>query len=150
MRVFRPCDLLGDLSQRSIFLAGPTPRSETVPSWRPAAVKLLEEWGFGGDVLAPEPFVGIFDDQVSWEFHALENCGRICFWVPRDMEHLPGFTTNVEFGRYVASERILYGRPSGAPKTRYLDWMYTRLTDRQPYEHLDEMLKEAISECGQL
>lgn len=34
---------------------------------------------------------------------------------------MPAFTTNVEFGEDLHSGKMLYGRPDGAPKMRYLD-----------------------------
>ena len=142
MRVFRPGDSLESLESTSVFLAGPTPRSESFASWRPAAIQLLEALDFTGDILAPEPFVGSFDVQVEWEYRGLESCKVICFWVPRDLQDLPGFTTNVEFGRYVNSGRVLYGRPNGAPKTRYLDWLYSKTTGKEPFECLPEMLRQ--------
>ena len=40
--------------QKSIFLAGPTPRDVKILSWRIAAFKFLEENGFDGLVYVPE------------------------------------------------------------------------------------------------
>ena len=40
--------------KKSIFLAGPTPRSKEVKSWRPEAIRLLKEKGFDGVVFVPE------------------------------------------------------------------------------------------------
>lgn len=136
MRVLRPGDSLAEMDRDSIFLAGPTPRSDTVASWRPSAISHLKQCHFTGDVLAPEPFVGSFDEQVAWEYQGLENCRLICFWLPRDLISLPGFTTNIEFGRYVDSGRCLYGRPNGAPKTKYLDWLYSKLSGKKPFPNL--------------
>src|SRR4051794_22004305 len=80
----------------SLFLAGPTPRSSAVASWRPAALALLGELGFAGTVLVPERHDGSarfdYHDQVEWEFAGLEACSVIAFWVPRDPQTLPGFT----------------------------------------------------------
>lgn len=142
MRVLRPGDTLENLHRKSVFLAGPTPRSENIVSWRPDAIEMLEALGFEGDILAPEPFIGVFDVQVDWEYRGLEGCEVICFWVARHLQDLPGFTTNVEFGRYIDSGRIVYGRPSGAPKTRYLDWLYLKTTGKAPFESLPEMLRQ--------
>ena len=147
MRVLRPGDPRRDLKPRSIFLAGPTPRLDYVESWRPAAIVELGSLGFEGDVLAPEPFVGDFHRQVNWEFEALENCGCICFWIPRDLEFLPAFTTNVEFGRYVASGRTVYGRPEEAPMTGYLDWLYEKFCGREPESNLCELMRLAVDKC---
>lgn len=113
-------------SERSIFLAGPSPRSRDVKSWRPQALQYLGKKGFQGTVFVPEDRHGNAPDsylnQVEWETDALLMSDIIVFWVPRDMDVLPGFTTNVEFGEWVNSGRVAYGRPDGAPKTRYLDY----------------------------
>jgi hypothetical protein len=110
----------------SLFLAGPTPRSRDVASWRPAALRLLREADFAGTVFVPEdPEEGglpaaYADEQVHWEWRCLDHATRIVFWVPRDLKTLPGFTTNVEFGLYCRSGKALLGFPPGVPKTRYL------------------------------
>lgn len=39
---------------KSIFLAGPTPRDKNTPSWRPQALEILRDMGFGGPVYVPE------------------------------------------------------------------------------------------------
>src|SRR5262249_44966669 len=89
----------------SLFLAGPTPRSNLVASWRPDALGILRQLGFTGIVLVPErrdlSAKVSYLDQVEWEYAGLETCSVLAFWVPRELESLPGFTTNVEFGRYV-------------------------------------------------
>jgi hypothetical protein len=141
-------DQPAEVRHPSIFLAGPTPRSPDVSSWRPAALDLLRGLEFAGAVLVPERrdwTVG-FDylDQVDWEFAGLEGCSVIAFWLPRQLPDLAGFTTNVEFGRYVGTGRCVYGRPDGAPHTRYLDWLYTRLTGKQPETTLSATLKAAV------
>ncbi len=132
----------------SIFLAGPAPRSTDVPSWRPEALGALRALGFGGTVLVPEPrdWSARFSylDQVEWEYAGLEACSVVAFWVPRDLAALPGFTTNVEFGRYVASGRCVYGRPEGAPHTKYLDWLYAKLTGRAPEPTLPATMRAAV------
>src|SRR5581483_11776507 len=93
------------VTHRSIFLAGPTPRSSHVKSWRPEAINILRESNFSGTVLVPErrDWTVKFDyiEQVEWEWKGLEDCSIIVFWVPRDLQTMPAFTTNVEFGSYV-------------------------------------------------
>ena len=132
----------------SIFLAGPTPRAAGVRSWRPEALELLRELGFAGVVLVPErqDWSARFSylDQVEWEYAGLETCSVLAFWVPRDLDTLPGFTTNVEFGRYVGSGRCVYGRPPDAPHTRYLDWLYNKLTANSPQSTLEATMRAAI------
>jgi nucleoside 2-deoxyribosyltransferase-like protein len=115
----------------SIFLAGPTPRSEDVKSWRPEALTLLEEQGFNGHVFVPETsewgWLGDYAGQVHWEWEALGKAACTLFWVPRDLETMPAFTTNVEFGFMIAlaPERVVLGHPGGAPKMRYLTKLCT-------------------------
>jgi hypothetical protein len=141
-----------DTRPPSLFLAGPTPRSPEVPSWRPEALDLLRGCGFGGTVLVPErrDWSVKFDylDQVEWEFAGLERCQVIVFWVPRRLPDLMGFTTNVEFGRYIESSRCVYGRPDGAAHTRYLDWLYAKVTGRQPATTLSATLVAAVVAAG--
>jgi hypothetical protein len=132
----------------SIFLAGPTPRRPSVESWRPAACEMLDQLGFQGTVLIPErrDWKREFDyiDQVEWEYEALDIASVLAFWVPRNVETLPGFTTNVEFGRFISSGRLVYGRPDGAPHNRYLDWLYRKIAKRVPCAQLDQMMSEAV------
>lgn len=113
---------------RTIFLAGPTPRKDTGgASWRPTALTALEEAGFDGHVFVPESRDGEagfdYDDQVGWETDALNRADVILFWVPRDMATLPAFTTNVEFGAWCTSGKVVLGSPPEAPaekKNKYL------------------------------
>ncbi|MFT5681894.1 MAG: 8-oxo-dGTP pyrophosphatase MutT (NUDIX family) [Myxococcota bacterium] len=111
----------------AIFLAGPTPRSADVPSWRPEALRLLEAAGYNGVVFIPEDaegeFRGTYIDQVAWERDALAASDCVLFWVPRDLSTMPAFTTNVEFGLWVQSGRAVLGYPKGSPKNRYLGWL---------------------------
>ena len=113
----------------SVFLAGPTPRDVSVASWRPGAVDLLrEQWSARGEgelvVFVPESAAGDqwpgWDEQLAWEDACLNACDVIAFWVPRDLRTLPGFTTNVEWGRWEASGKVVLGAPPNAPKNRYL------------------------------
>lgn len=114
----------------SIFLAGPTPRSSRIRSWRLDAVEILRELGYGGQVLVPEspgftfaPFCNMdgYSQQVEWEHIALIAAGTIAFWVPRNMSDMPGLTTNDEFGywRHRAPGKILFGAPPSASHIRY-------------------------------
>ena len=115
----------------SVFLAGPTPRDKAVASWRPDAVDVLRRRWLdgappGGDlvVFVPETAGGGvgrgWDAQVEWEDACLNACDVIAFWVPRDMRTLPGLTTNVEWGRWESSGKVVLGSPPEAEKMRYL------------------------------
>jgi hypothetical protein len=134
---------------QSLFLAGPTPRSHRpCPSWRPLALSLLQDLGFQGTVCIPEPTefgsLDSYDAQVEWEWRCLHGCSVIAFWVPRELELLPGFTTNVEFGFYIDKKPVVYGRPEGSPKCHYLDWLYSKVTRKMPFNTLREVLESAI------
>lgn len=128
----------------SIFLVGPTPRDIETISWRKQALQLLERFE-GGYVFVPEnrdnkPFVRNYTEQYEWERKALENTTAIAAWVPRDLEKLPAFTTNVEFGYYVRQPNFFYGRPENTPKTKYLDWLYKLERKRPPTKDLELLL----------
>lgn len=130
-----------------IFLAGPTPRLDTVKSWRPEALEILDELNYDGIVWVPEyskvPENFDYIRQVEWEKWGLTTCTNVVFWVPRSIPKMPAFTTNVEFGRYV--EKSVYGRPDNAVKCGYLDWLYEDVTGNKPHDDLKELLKDAIS-----
>ena len=113
--------------QASIFLAGPTPRVASVASWRPEALaEIKRQARLAGRlvVFIPEPRDGErypgYDHQVAWETHYLAMADTILFWIPRHMATLPGLTTNVEFGRYEASGRLVLGAPPEAEHLTYL------------------------------
>ncbi len=134
----------------SIFLAGPSPRSAAVPSWRPDALRLLGSLGFGGVVLLPEHRDkgggDYYADYVEWEYIGLSHATVIAFWVPRRLADLPGLTTNVEFGLWLgrSPERVVYGRPDDADRIRYLDWLYGKLAGRPPLRSLAAVMTTAV------
>jgi len=139
-----------DIDTPSIFLAGPTPRSKEVMSWRENALRTMKDFGFNGVVYVPEDQNGEWQhsyiDQVEWERESLDIANAILFWVPRDLETLPGFTTNVEFGRYCTSGRAVLGFPKDAPKTRYLEWLATK--EGVPvFYHLNPAITYAIKKA---
>lgn len=146
-----------DLSQikgESIFLAGPVLRPTkdnpvTMTFWREEAIKILEEKGFEGTVMVPEHenFGGefIYQNQVEWEDEALKKATMIIFWVPRDFTHLPGFTTNVEFGEWMRSGKVVLGYPSSAVKMRYLQHKADKL-EIKTANTLTETVMNALKE----
>lgn len=109
---------------KSIFLAGPSPREDHHDNWREIALEMLGEKGYQGVVFVPLPRDGAwtleYNDQVEWETQCLNMADVILFWVPRDMDTLPGLTTNVEFGMWVDSGKCILGAPTSAVKMRYL------------------------------
>jgi len=112
-------------NKKSIFLAGPTPRSSDVESWRPEAIRLLEELGFDGIVFVPEHRDGLKEgvpDEVyeDWEYRHLNVADCILFWIPRKLRTMPGFTTNIEFGDWMKSGKMVLGAPKWAKKMPYI------------------------------
>jgi hypothetical protein len=139
-----------EAAARSLFLAGPSPRGNGEYNWRNAACQHLEHIGFNGAVYVPLPRDGAYHAdydhaaQVDWELEHLEKAGAIVFWIPRDLETLPGFTTNVEFGRFSRSGRALLGYPPGAPRMRYL--RHIADLDGVPVFHsLEQILEAAVA-----
>ena len=131
--------------EKSIFLAGPTPRGKDIISWRNEAIKILENLGFDGIVYVPEysswkPKTD-YVDQAMWERVGLSNANIIAFWIPRHLPDMPAFTTNVEFGYWLHSGKVVYGRPNDAEKIKYLDWLYKLDYNKEPIDSLEELLK---------
>ena len=135
-------------NKKSIFLAGPTPRDESVESWRTKACQMIEQYGFDGIVYVPEysswkPKVD-YVDQAQWERDALASSSVIAFWIPRFLPDMPAFTTNVEFGYWLHTGKVLYGRPDEAKKVKYLDWLYKTDMGIEPFNNLEELLFNSI------
>lgn len=114
-----------DLSLPTIFLAGPTPRKDKpVPSWRPRAVEEFKRQGFNGNLCIPEPHPKgrwlSYPEQVAWEHVWLDFADCILFWIPRDMDTMPAMTTNIEYGMYMRSGKLVMGVPFGTPHMKYI------------------------------
>jgi hypothetical protein len=125
MKVIYAHESLPDWSTKSVFLAGPTPRSKDVESWRPEALRILSELAYDGYVFVPEDrtggFNGDYDGQIEWEHEGLHSAEVILFWVPRCLNTMPAFTTNIEFGYWMGKDpgKIIFGTPNDAPKMGY-------------------------------
>lgn len=133
---------------KSIFLAGPTPRSIDVPSWRPEALDILRNvCGFTGTVFVPEDAAGSrafeYDDQVTWEWEAINQATIVVFWVPRELKTMPALVTNVEFGMLAASGKVVLGSPPNAQKMGYLKTLATRY-NIPVFNTLADTLAEAV------
>lgn len=137
----------------SVFLAGPTPRSDTVlPSWRPEMISLLRSVPEVGLILVPEDrdghFRGDYDNQVDWEEAAIEYCDILLFWVPRNIEGgMPGFTTNVEFGWWLDKKpKLVLGYPPEAQKCRYLEYKFKK---HLPGRSIAHTMQDAVLQVGE-
>lgn len=140
--------------QKSIFLAGPTPRDKNIKSWREYAIKKLEELGFDGVVYVPE-FSDMkpkenYIDQANWERTALTEATVIMFWIPRSFPDMKGLTTNVEFGYWIHTDKVLYGRPDDSCKNKYLDWLYGVEFNKKPFNDLFDLLLESMNLASKL
>lgn len=139
-----------DIEGQSIFLAGPTPRSADVKSWRPEVIEELLKQGFKGTVFAPEMEGGWTKDfeygaQIDWETNSLEACDVIIFWVPRDLKDMPAFTTNIEFGIWLEKNpnKIVLGWPEDAEKMTYIEYK-AKQAYIKCHKDIKEMVKYAI------
>ena len=139
-----------DLPWKSgIFLAGPSPRGKEDHNWRPEALELLNRLEYSHPVYVPLPRTGEwsstdYTSQINWELRYLRQARVIAFWIPRDLEHLPGFTTNVEFGMYLNSGKIVLGYPDGAAKMSYLHYV-ARLNDVPIFDTLERTIQGAFT-----
>lgn len=141
-----------DVGSGSIFLAGPSPRQDGGFNWRPDAIELLEKQGFNGSVFIPLPRDGNwprdYDKQVDWELKYLNYSTVIIFWIPRDV-YLPGFTTNVEFGMFLKTGKIVLGYPENAEKMKYLDYV-ARLNNIPISNDLEGTIKNSLDKLKNL
>lgn len=157
IRCFSDNPIILDSNKKSIFLAGPTLRNDTFEnSWRKQACDILEKYKFDGIVYIPEfekdtnPMNLL--NQVEWEREGLINADVIAFYIPRKLPELPGFTTNVEFGMYLARrpDAVWLCSPQDAQKNRYLEWLYLKesLNDTI-YSDLEIFLKEIVESLSE-
>mgnify|MGYP002854062774 CR=1 FL=1 len=138
-------------NNKRLFLAGPTRRNSLFKySWRNDVCEILSSMDYRGIVYVPEYKNDIqfdYNKQVLWERKALESATKILFWIPRNIDDdMPAFTTNVEFGMYLARvpDKVLLAYPKNAEKMEYLRWLYEYETGRKPYFNIVDALEEAI------
>lgn len=144
------------LDKNSIFLAGPTKRNSNFElSWRKKAVEILKECNFNGVIYIPEFQSGKIKEedlnrQMHWEWKCLDYAGVILFWVPRTIQTMPGFTTNVEFGIYTEKRpnNVVLGYPKYAEKMDYLKILYKEKTNKIPADTLRRTILNALEILG--
>lgn len=116
---------------KSIFLAGPCRRDGKPTLWRQRVIEMLAASGYDGQIFCPELPAGgnpewSYNRQIDWEMENLSGADVIMFWIPRS-EEMPGFTTNIEFGEWLKSGKIVIGAPEAAYKTQYMEERCRRL-----------------------
>jgi len=84
-----------------------------------------------------------YDDQVTWEWEGLMTSTVVLFWIPREMQSMPAFTTNVEYGMSIWGRNMAIGWPEDAPKNRYLERLATRF-HLTPVHTLEEVVRDAL------
>jgi hypothetical protein len=74
----------------------------------------------------------------------------IVFWVPRHLETLPAFTTNIEWGVWQNSGKAVFGAPpnEAAPKNEYLKY-YAEKLKVPTAETLTETIQAALAFLGE-
>lgn len=152
-------DKIPNKIEKSIFLAGPSPRMKGEDNWRKRALYLLKELDYKGTVFIPLTKAIYYEDesltknwdyinQISWECEARKIADCVVYWIPRTKEMI-GLTTNLEFGEDLKLKKIFYGRPEYAIKCRYLD-RRMQMLNKPIYTGLKTLLNEAINylDCG--
>lgn len=113
------------VSGYSVFLAGPSPRTNLLPSWRPHMINIIRQEGYQGDIISPEKKKHDFEEydceiNTAWEYQHMKIADKIIFWIPREMIAMPALTSNVEFGEFLHSGKILLAYPPNAQNMIYL------------------------------
>lgn len=148
------------LFRKSLFLAGPTPRHDDIPSWRPRALQFLEQKRYDGVVFIPENRPGsdiappVDGEYPAWEQKMMNMSDLIPIWMERDfkihpkdnMPTMPALTTNVEFGLYAGSGKVLFGPPDGVNNSYFK--FKSGVFHIPQFETLESMLDEALKILG--
>lgn len=134
----------------SIFLAGCSPREGQTILWRKDAIERYGQLEFKGTLIIPEPEPSEpwhdFINVVEWEDYYLKLASKIIFWIPRSIhDEIYGFTSNVEFGMYLYSGKVVYGRPDDSDNNRYLDYWYKKLYNYDPFNELFDLIDSSIN-----
>lgn len=132
----------------SIFLAGPTPRDNSI-SWREKAVELLNKYNYDGVVFIPEQRDGFrqkeYYNQIDWELKMMDKADIIMFWIPRNIDfNMLGLTTNIEYGRWENSGKIVIGFPKDSDNNTYIEKSFGKLNN-EIYYTLEDTIKATIN-----
>ena len=77
------------------------------------------------------------------------------FWIPRKMPDMPGLTTNLEFGYYIAKrpDNVILGFPKDADVTEWITLKYSechKTSFNEPSYTLEETVKNAIRKVNEI
>ncbi len=108
---------------------------------------MLQNHGFKGNVFVPEyeivdDAVDYGDEHIDWEHKCLKEADLILFWVPRNLKNMHGLTTNIEWGRWESSGKVLLGYPDHAERMGYMKY-YAKKHQVPIFHDLAEMLEHA-------
>ncbi len=146
MKVITPEDKIVK-SKNSVFLAGTTPKNRK-KDWRKQIISILQNKGFNGIIINPD-YTELtnkldYEAQIMWEIKAMKSSCVVAFWIDRDMPKRPGLTTNVEFGYWLRSDKVVYGRPETSEKCFYLDYTYKLEQKKKHVLTLEQLADEII------
>lgn len=135
---------------KSVFLAGPSPRSNSEHSWRPEMLRELERVGYNGVVFYPEPENGDWStinlehsEVAKWEKQGLDMSDVVIFWIDRDISAgRYGLTTNLEYGEQVLSGKTVLGYKKDADKV-------SSLLNRAEFHHADVIDTSRMEDVAQ-
>lgn len=159
MDLIYTCEEIPTTITRSIFLAGPVPRETSVPSWKPEAIKILEDRGFDETVFVPEwkdfdtrqkatDPTREYITQCNWESDAMAVSDVILFWIPRNMKTMIGLTTNHEHGEWFMSGKTVLGFPRESENNDYLHVKSLQGVSGIPHDTLEETVDAALELIG--
>ena len=151
--IYNNDDINFDITKNTIFLAGPTSRINCHDSWRKNASKYLEEFGFNGNIIIPEPKNCIVSNnidkntQIEFERQYLSMSNIILFWIPRNNSELIGLTTNIEFGEWYNSNKVVVGFPDDSIKNDYIKYIIDE-NNLDFYNNLEELCKISVDKLN--
>lgn len=146
MRIFSPDDIFVKDYKDLIFLAGPCPREHFENDWRIEAIDLFKKYNFSGDIANPtnDHYDNNLFNQTNWEVETLYKSSLIFCWIPRDIKNKHyALTTNIEFGEFLDSNKIIVGFPDDSDNNDYLR-IRCEMYGIKVYNNLDDMVKEAV------
>ncbi|MDR1026736.1 MAG: nucleoside 2-deoxyribosyltransferase domain-containing protein [Lactobacillus sp.] len=130
----------------SIFIAGPIMAMDgsRQDKWQRQALKMLDDMGYEGHIYVPELTPEYTTNNIDWEVEHLTKAKCIMFWIPRDLKTLPAFTSNIEFGEWMNSGKVVLGFPPEAENMFYISYRAQKL-GIPTFHTLEETLHAAIN-----